>query len=149
MRGRAWEKNVAEEKRKVRRIKKTETVREKAEKAASTPPKKRRLHRATSTVSPILKLTGKYIHRVLKPLRFLLIPFKTRPARFVGRILASILMFSYIRGAWQEMREVTWPSREETWKLALAVFTFAIAFGLVIAVVDYGLDKLFRSLLLQ
>ena len=59
------------------------------------------------------------------------------------------LVPSYFREAARELKQVTWPTRKETWKLTFAVFLFAIIFGLVIAVVDYGLDKVFRKVLLS
>jgi len=139
---------VAEQK-KPRRLKKVETVRERAEKSAARPAKPRKLHVAKKTAGKPVRLIGKVLYKLFRPLNFMLKPFRTRPARFVGRILASILLLRFIRDAWGELRQVTWPSKRETGKLALAVFIFAILFGLAIAIVDYGLDKIFRKLLLS
>lgn len=55
----------------------------------------------------------------------------------------------YLRESWHEVKQVTWPDRKETTKLTLAVFTFAIIFGILVAVVDYGLDILFRKTILK
>jgi len=55
----------------------------------------------------------------------------------------------YFRNSWVELRQVTWPDREKTVRLTFAVIAFAAAFGVVIAIVDFGLDKLFRELLLK
>ena len=55
----------------------------------------------------------------------------------------------FFREAFQELRLVTWPGRKETWKLTTAVFVFAIVFGIAIAITDYGLDKLFRNIILK
>jgi preprotein translocase SecE subunit len=55
----------------------------------------------------------------------------------------------YFKEAAAELKQVTWPTRRETWKMAFAVFLFAFAFGLVIAIVDFGLDKIFRKVLLK
>lgn len=55
----------------------------------------------------------------------------------------------FFKLAWQELRQVVWPSRRETIKLTLAVFAFSFVFGIVIALTDYGLDKLFRKLILE
>ncbi len=55
---------------------------------------------------------------------------------------------SYISNSWKELRQVTWPGRGETWRLVFAVFLFAIAMGTVIAVLDYGLEKLLREVIL-
>jgi preprotein translocase SecE subunit len=54
----------------------------------------------------------------------------------------------YFRSAWAELRQVTWPGRKETWRLVFAVFIFAIIMGTLIAVLDYGLEKLLREVIL-
>lgn len=71
--------------------------------------------------------------------------FMLRPVRFVGRMLG----FTYIRDSWQELRGVTWPTFRESMRLTGAVILFSIIFGAIIAVVDYGLDKLFKQILLK
>ncbi len=133
---------------KKRTIRKAETVRERAEKA-SVPRKPRKIHRAVGIASVPVKRAGKLVSKAASPFSFILKPFKTRPMRFVGRILSKVLLLSYFRDSWAELRQVTWPTRRETWKLSLAVFIFSLIFGLTIALVDYGLDKIFRALLLQ
>jgi preprotein translocase SecE subunit len=140
---------MSADKPKKRRIKKTETIREKASTAAvTTKPRRRMVRRTAGTVSRPLRWLGRRVSRLLRPFRFLLWPFKTRPARFIGRILATILLLRFFRDAWRELRQVVWPSRKETWKLTVAVFVFAILFGIIIAITDFGLDKLFRKVLL-
>lgn len=59
------------------------------------------------------------------------------------------LLPRYLREAGAELKQTEWPNRRETWKLTFAVFLFAIIFGLVIALVDFGLDKVFRKVLLH
>ena len=71
--------------------------------------------------------------------------FRLKPVRFLGRILG----FSYVRGSWQELREVTWPTKHEGRRLTTAVIIFSVIFGALIAVVDYGLDKAFKQLFLK
>jgi preprotein translocase subunit SecE len=71
--------------------------------------------------------------------------FRLRAIRFIGRIFG----FSFIRGSAQELKQVTWPTRNEGRRLTTAVILFSIVFGLLIAVVDYGLDKLFKDILLK
>ncbi|HSX05018.1 MAG TPA: preprotein translocase subunit SecE [Candidatus Saccharimonadales bacterium] len=71
--------------------------------------------------------------------------FRLRAIRFMGRVLG----LTYLRSSWQELRQVTWPSRREGLRLTSAVIVFSIIFGALIAVVDYGLDKLFRQLLVK
>lgn len=73
----------------------------------------------------------------------------------VGRVLGTVLrplrwlVPSYFVNAWREVRQVTWPSRRETWRLTLAVFIFAIVFGSLVAVVDKGLDFIFKNVILK
>jgi preprotein translocase SecE subunit len=71
--------------------------------------------------------------------------FRLRVIRFLGKLLG----FGYFRSAYQELKLVTWPSWYESRRLTTAVMIFAVVFGLLIAVVDYGLDKLFKQLLLK
>jgi preprotein translocase SecE subunit len=140
---------MAEASKQPRRIKKSESIRERAEKAANTEPKPRRIRRTAGVASTPFKAFGRLLARIFRPLAFILIPFKTRPMRFIGRILASVLLLRFFRDAWRELREVQWPSVRDTARLSFAVFAFSVVFGLIIAVTDYGLDKVFKKLLLQ
>jgi preprotein translocase SecE subunit len=132
---------MAEVKKK-RVLKKTETVREKAVKKEQ-PIKTKRVHKVASKAklpfSKARKIGAKEYH-----------PVKL-PDNKIGRFLTKTRKFTpkFFRDAWAEVRQVTWPNRKETIKLTLAVFIFAITFSLLIGVVDYGLDRLFRELLLN
>ncbi|HSX44709.1 MAG TPA: preprotein translocase subunit SecE [Candidatus Saccharimonadales bacterium] len=106
-------------------IKKVETVRERAQKASSDAPKRQRRIRVKAGA-----IRGATVFK---------------PFGRIGRIIVP----GFVRNTFKELGMVTWPDRKETWKLTSAVFVFAIAFGIVIAVVDYGLDKLFRSIILK
>jgi preprotein translocase SecE subunit len=119
-----------------RMVKKTETVREIAQKSTESRPKKR----------GILRLTLGYIAWPLRPVgRLLLRIGRLKPFQIIGRILVP----AYIRNSWKELRQVTWPGRRESWQLTLAVIIFSIVFGALIAAVDYGLDKVFKQVLLK
>ncbi len=74
--------------------------------------------------------------RVMSPVRAV-----TRP---LGRFVPA-----YFRNSWAELRQVTWPNRRETWRLTLAVFIFAIVFGLAILGVDRLLDLIFKNTVLK
>jgi len=67
---------------------------------------------------------------------------------FLGKI-GRFLTPKYFSNSWKELRQVSWPDRRQTAKLTFAVIIFAIVFGIIIAIVDYGLDKLFREILLK
>lgn len=71
--------------------------------------------------------------------------FRLKPLRFFGRMLG----LAYLRDSWRELKGVTWPTRKESLRLTTAVIIFSTVFGLMIAVVDYGLDKAFRHILIR
>lgn len=127
------------------RVRKTETVRErnlkasrKAEAKAAKQPKKR-IRRAASTAARPFK----------KPVKIISKPFRTRPVRFIGRTIGRILWPRYFRNAWKEIRQVTWPTRRETWKLTFAVLIFAVIFGLAAAGTDWVLEKIIRRIIFR
>lgn len=127
--------------------KRAQTVRERTQSHAQ--PKPRRLKRTAGNLARPVRATGRGVKKVVSPLGFVLKPFRLRPVRFVGRVLAAVLLINYFRQSWRELRQVTWPGRRETAKLTSAVFVFAVIFGLVITLTDYGLDKLFKKILLN
>ena len=43
----------------------------------------------------------------------------------------------YFRGAWQELRQVRWPSRKNTWKMTLSVIVYVLIFAGIIMVLDW------------
>lgn len=89
----------------------------------------------------------------------------TAPVRFLGRgiaalgrklnkikvfrILGFMLWPPYFRNSWKELRQVTWPSGKLSRQLTTAVLLFATVFGLLVALVDFGLDKVFKQVLLK
>jgi preprotein translocase subunit SecE len=108
-----------------RRIVKAQTIREKTDKKAEKPAPKKGVVRLT-------------LHYVALPFRYIGRAFKK-----VGRVFVP----KYFRNSWAELKQVTWPTGREAWKLTLAVIIFAVIFGVLITVVDIGLDKLFRKVL--
>lgn len=133
---------MAEAKKK-RVLKKAETVRDKASKKTGVAPKPRRLHKAVTTAKRPLGAVKRIGKKEFHPVKL--------PDNKVGRFLTNNRRVtpSFFREAWAELRQVKWPNRKETAKLTIAVFIFAITFGVLIAVVDFGLDKLFHQLLLK
>lgn len=127
--------------------KRTQTVRERSQTDANKP--KRRVLKTAESVAKPAKAAHSGAKKALKPLSPLAKPFKVRPVRFVGRVLAKVLLINYFISSVRELKQVTWPNRRETAKLTAAVFMFAIVFGAIIAVTDYGLDKLFKKILLS
>ncbi|HEY8999108.1 MAG TPA: preprotein translocase subunit SecE [Candidatus Saccharimonadales bacterium] len=136
-----------------RRFRKVETVREKAEKQAAGGSEEKHgvrhgLWRGfTWPVRIIWRGLAKLTH--MPPLKQIGHGFRwfadLKPVRF----LAKILLIMYVINSWRELKQVTWPTRRESRRLTTAVVLFAIVFGFLIAVVDYGLDKLFKEVLLK
>ena len=130
------------EKRPKRRLRNVETVRERAERAQeeSVKPSRRSLIKNTAT------------NTAAKPVRGLGRVFNRQPFIFIGKILrfvGRIIFPSYFRNSWRELKLVTWPNGKQTRQLVYAVLLFAIVFGAIVALVDYGLDKLFKQVLLK
>jgi preprotein translocase SecE subunit len=71
-----------------------------------------------------------------------------KPLGLLGRIL-SILVPGFLKGAFNEIRHTTWPGRSETIRLTWAVFVFAVIFSIIVAGLDFVLDKVFRSIILD
>jgi len=47
----------------------------------------------------------------------------------------------YLKGAIQELRKVTWPSKKETWKKSWIVIWFSLGFAIFLGAADYVLNK--------
>lgn len=74
-------------------------------------------------------------------------PFKPfrKPLRIIGLIIFPV----YFRNSWKELKLVTWPGFKESIRLTQAVLIFAIIFGTSVALVDYGLNAVFKRILLK
>jgi preprotein translocase SecE subunit len=129
---------VAEENKKRRIIRKAETVREKAEKNAKTSEKPKD--------KGIFGLTLYYI---FWPLRMLGRGLASLERFKIFRIIGLVLVPPYFRNSFKELKQVTWPSHRETLRLTFAVLMFAAVFGIFVTAVDYGLDKVFKRILLN
>lgn len=71
--------------------------------------------------------------------------FTRKPMRFLGKILG----FNYIASSFREVRLVTWPTWRMSFRLTGAVIIFSVVFGALIAAVDFGLDKIFKHIILK
>jgi preprotein translocase SecE subunit len=136
--------SAAEIRKKPRIRKSAPTVRQRVEaasaKAEQEPPQ--RVRKAlTRAASPVRKVGS--------PLRRAPIP---APVKTIFRTIARVLKWlvpKYFVNSWREVRQVAWPNRRETWRLTLAVFIFAAVFGALVALVDKGLDAVFKNLILK
>jgi preprotein translocase SecE subunit len=114
------------------------TVRQQSEEAltkSGQPSKRQKVGRAASKPFRLLAVLG-------RPFRWL---GKFRLFRWIGYIFAP----PYVRNSLKELRLVTWPTRKQSRQLTFAVIVFSLIFGLLAAITDYGLDKLFRGVILK
>ena len=128
---------------KKRLVKNPETFRERALKSnADNASKSKKYSSSRKVASSIFRPIENALRSIseIKALSFL-----KRPLRILGKILLPV----YLRNSWRELTKVTWPSWKQSRQLTYAVLIFAVIFGATIAVVDYGLDKLFRNILLK
>lgn len=72
-----------------------------------------------------------------------------KPFKAVGRFLGRYLVPPYFKNSWRELKMVTWPDRKQTRQLTFAVIVFSVIFGVLVALLDYGLDKLFKKVILN
>jgi preprotein translocase subunit SecE len=118
-----------------RSVKNPETFRERALKASEASDK-------PSRTDDVKRTGGKVAKPVAAPFKK---AAKLKPVRAAGRVILP----RYIRDSWQELKKVTWPSWQQSRKLTVAVLIFAVLFGVVIAAVDWGLDRIFRDILFK
>jgi preprotein translocase SecE subunit len=77
-----------------------------------------------------------------------------RTGRFLSRFrlfrwIGYVLLPPYVRNSWRELRMVTWPDRLKTFRLTYAVIVFSVAFGLIVAGVDFVLDRVFKEIIIK
>lgn len=53
----------------------------------------------------------------------------------------------YFKGAWQELKQVRWPTRRATWSLTFAVIMYSIFFIVLVLLLDALFKYLFELLL--
>ena len=132
--------NTTSKKTKSKQPKKKDSMRESAAKSRKQAAKPKRVRKAASAATkPVGKVGGALTadYHVIEP---------KDGGNFFTK--SRKLTPSYLRNSWKEVRQVTWPKRKETWRLVIAVFIFAIAMGTMIAVLDYGLEKVLRKVIL-
>lgn len=126
----------SEPKRKLRRLRAVPvTMRERAERSVTPKPKRKLPFSIKWPFGRIITKIG--TRKIWKPLMA------------VVRFLGKILLPPYVRNSFAELRKVTWPSRKQTLQLTSAVILFSVVFGIIVAIFDYGLDKLFKQVILR
>ena len=130
---------MAQDSKAKKRIVKSESMRDKTVKASTKAAKPRRLK---STVKAVVK-PFKSVKNVAKMEFYVFTPQEKGFKGFLTKKRSWTP--NYFKSAFKEVKQVTWPSRNETWRLMISVFIFAFIFGLLITIVDFGLEKLFKG----
>lgn len=129
---------MADQPKSKRQLKPAQSVREKAQQSQATIAKPKKSGKVTKKISSTYGTTAK----ILSKYKFFRITGKI--LKFIGLIIVP----KYIRNSWQELKLVTWPSRKDSRRLTYAVLAFSIVFGALVATLDYGLNDLFKLILL-
>ena len=132
---------MAEKKKRV--VKKAESVRERTKKEAEKSKQPSRSKRVVGAAKKPLTSAKNAGRKEYHPIKL--------PDNKLGRFLSkrAYLMPKYFRNAWAEIKLVEWQNRSQTAKLTFAVLVFAIFIGGLVYVIDLGLDKVFRELILE
>lgn len=120
--------------------KKTQTVRERANKGPTEKP--RRIRKTAGKIkSPLSRFHKAGKKEVNLPL----------PDNKVGQILNKRvnLIPVFVKEAFSEISQVVWPNKKDTLRLTLAVFIFATIFAIFVGILDFALDKLFREFIIN
>ncbi|MBP9852999.1 preprotein translocase subunit SecE [Candidatus Saccharibacteria bacterium] len=67
----------------------------------------------------------------------------------VVKFVAKVIGIRYIVRSWRELRQVSWPTFRESARLVVAVLVFSVAFGTFVAILDFGLNKIFENVILK
>lgn len=70
--------------------------------------------------------------------------FLKKPLKFLGRFVPG-----FFKGAWHEIRLVTWPNARQTMQLTLAVFIFAVVFAAIVGALDYVIGEIFKEVIIR
>jgi preprotein translocase SecE subunit len=135
-----------QDKKPKRQLKNPETFKERSLKAVESNQKPRTHKKIFSLGRTIIKPVTSPVAKFFKQL------VTIQPFKAIFTILSwlgLVLLPKYIRTSWVELKQVTWPSLAKSRQLTSAVLIFALIFGASVAVVDYGLDKLFKHILLK
>ncbi len=66
-----------------------------------------------------------------------------------SKIFKFFPKFKFLRSSFGEIRLVTWPNRRDTLRLTFAVIIFSIVFGVMISLLDWGFEIIFKKVFLH
>jgi len=99
---------------------------------------------ATSSKESKLKLKlPKRVKKVKEP--------KTSKSKFKKyfKILRIFGIFGFLISPFQEIKLVTWPDWKTTLRLTFAVVCFSVIFGIMVSLLDWGFEIIFKKVFLH
>lgn len=124
------------------RVKKQETVRQRAEKQLAKSAQPRRKKVATVTKKPIkgaFKILTKEFH-----------PIKISKGKHAELLTSKVtFMPSFFKESFSELKLVKWPTFRQAMSLTFAVIAFSVVIALFVQLLGYGFDKLFKEVILK
>lgn len=125
------------------RVKKQESVRERAEKQrqkATTEPRRKKV--ASATFKPV-KGFGRILTKEYTPINVK----KGRYSKILGKRVG--LIPKYLTTSFKELKEVHWLKPRQAASLTFAVIMFSIVLALFVQLLGFGFDKLFKEVILK
>lgn len=74
-------------------------------------------------------------------------PKKRKTPSAKGIFRPFVLIGGYFKGAWQELKQVRWPTRRATWNLTGAVILYSVFFAVLVLLLDALFKYLFELIL--
>lgn len=125
------------------RVKKQETVRERAEKQRQKQTLEPRRKKVASAATKPVRGFGKLLTREYDPI-------KVKKGRYSKLLSKRISLFpKYFSTSYKELKEVKWLTPRQAASLTFAVITFSVAIALFVQLLGYGFDKLFKEVILK
>ncbi len=134
---------MAQKKAKIVVKRKVETVRERADKQQAKKDKQPRTRKvaaaANRPVKGVRAVLAKEYH-----------PIKLRDNK-AGRILSKRgrIIPKYFVEAGDEVKLVSWPTKRQAASLSFAVIAFSVVIALIVRLLDFGFEKIFRGVILK
>lgn len=129
--------------RKIVSRRKVESVRERADKHLAKSSKTPRSRKATTAAAKPAKGLKNLLAREFHPIRL--------PNNKIGNTLTKRRSAtpSYFANSLRELKLVDWPSRRQALSLSMAVIVFSVAIAIFVQLLDFGLGKLFKEVILK
>lgn len=124
------------------RVKKQETVRQRAEKQFAKSAQPRRKKVASVTKTPI-KGAFRILTKEFHPIKI----SKSKHAEFLTSKVT--FMPSFFKDSFSELKLVKWPTFRQAMSLTFAVIAFSVVIALFVQLLGYGFDKLFKEVILK